>query len=235
MFANAAPNFIFDTEIALKEEAMNHFLFFIDRLSQWVGKAFAWCILVLCLATTYEVFVRYVLRAPTSWAFDVSYIMYGTLFMMAGAYTLSRNAHVRGDFVYRLWPPRIQASVEIVLYFLFFFPGILAMIYAGIDYAAESVSFMPYGPTGPRGEISINSPAGVPIFPLKIILPLSCFFLLLQGIAEAIRCAQCIKTGAWPIRLEDVEELETELIRKHEEEIAAKAAQQGGDAEEDAK
>ncbi len=214
---------------------MNHFLFFIDRLSQWVGKAFAWCILVLCLATTYEVFVRYVLRAPTSWAFDVSYIMYGTLFMMAGAYTLSRNAHVRGDFVYRLWPPRIQASVEIVLYFLFFFPGILAMIYAGIDYAAESVSFMPYGPTGPRGEISINSPAGVPIFPLKIILPLSCFFLLLQGIAEAIRCAQCIKTGAWPIRLEDVEELETELIRKHEEEIAAKAAQQGGDAEEDAK
>ena len=214
---------------------MNHFLFFIDRLSQWVGKAFAWCILVLCLATTYEVFVRYVLRAPTSWAFDVSYIMYGTLFMMAGAYTLSRNAHVRGDFVYRLWRPRIQASVEIVLYFLFFFPGILAMIYAGIDYAAESVSFMPYGPTGPRGEISINSPAGVPIFPLKIILPLSCFFLLLQGIAEAIRCAQCIKTGAWPIRLEDVEELETELIRKHEEEIAAKAAQQGGDAEEDAK
>jgi len=234
VFANAAPNFIFDTEIALKEEAMNHFLFFIDRLSQWVGKAFAWCILVLCLATTYEVFVRYVLRAPTSWAFDVSYIMYGTLFMMAGAYTLSRNAHVRGDFVYRLWPPRIQASVEIVLYFLFFFPGILAMIYAGIDYAAESVSFMPYGPTGPRGEISINSPAGVPIFPLKIILPLSCFFLLLQGIAEAIRCAQCIKTGAWPIRLEDVEELETELIRKRDEERAAEAAQQDGDGKEDA-
>ncbi len=90
---------------------MNHFLFFIDRLSQWVGKAFAWCILVLCLATTYEVFVRYVLRAPTSWAFDISYIMYGTLLMMAGAYALSRNAHVRGDFVYRLWPPRVQASV----------------------------------------------------------------------------------------------------------------------------
>jgi TRAP-type mannitol/chloroaromatic compound transport system permease small subunit len=202
---------------------MNHFLFFIDRLSQWVGKAFAWCILVLCLATTYEVFVRYVLRAPTSWAFDISYIMYGTLFMMAGAYALSRNAHVRGDFVYRLWPPRVQASVELVLC---------------IDYAAESVSFMPYGPTGPWGEISINSPVGVPVFPLKIILPLACFFLVLQGIAEAIRCVQCIKTGAWPKRLEDVEELETELIRKRDEERekekAAKAAQADGEAKEDA-
>ena len=217
---------------------MNHFLFFIDRLSQWVGKAFAWCILVLCLATTYEVFVRYVLRAPTSWAFDISYIMYGALFMMAGAYALSRNAHVRGDFVYRLWPPRVQASVELVLYFLFFFPGMLAMIYAGIDYAAESVSFLPYGPTGPRGEISINSPVGVPVFPLKIILPLACFFLVLQGIAEAIRCVQCIKTGAWPKRLEDVEELETKLIRKRdeerEEERVAEAAQPDGEAKEDA-
>lgn len=212
---------------------MNHFLFFIDRLSQWVGKAFAWCILILCLATTYEVFVRYVLGAPTSWAFDISYIMYGTLFMMAGAYALSRNAHVRGDFVYRLWPPRIQATVELVLYFLFFFPGMLAMIYAGIDYAAESVSFMPYGPTGPWGEISINSPAGVPVFPLKIILPVACFFLVLQGIAEAIRCVQCIKTGAWPKRLTDVEELETELIRKRDEERAAEAAQQHGEAKEE--
>jgi TRAP-type mannitol/chloroaromatic compound transport system permease small subunit len=187
------------------------------------------------LATTYEVFVRYVLRAPTSWAFDISYIMYGTLFMMAGAYALSRNAHVRGDFVYRLWRPRIQASVELVLYFLFFFPGILALIYAGIDYAAESVSFMPFGPTGPWGEISINSPAGVPVFPLKIILPVACFFLLLQGIAEAIRCVQCIKTGAWPKRLTDVEELETELIRKRDEdeERADKASQQDGDEKEE--
>jgi len=209
---------------------MNQFLFFIDRLSQWVGKAFAWCILILALATTYEVFVRYVLRAPTSWAFDISYIMYGTLFTMAGAYALSRNAHVRGDFVYRMWPPRVQASVEIVLYFVFFFPGVLALIYAGIDYAAESWSFRPYGPTGPFGEISINSPAGVPVFPLKTILPLASFFLLLQGIAETIRCAQTIKTGAWPKKLhdveKDVEELETELIRKHEEEKARQKQEQ---------
>ncbi|CAB5106467.1 TRAP-type transport system, small permease component, predicted N-acetylneuraminate transporter [Olavius algarvensis associated proteobacterium Delta 3] len=203
---------------------MNHILYFIDRLSAWMGKAFAWCILVLCLATTYEVFVRYVLRAPTSWAFDISYIMYGTLFMMAGAYALSRNAHVRGDFVYRLWPPRIQAGIELVLYFLFFFPGMLALIYAGIDYAAESWSFLPYGPDGPIGEISINSPAGVPVFTLKTILPISAFLLLLQGIAESIRCVQCLKTGKWPTRLEDVEELEKELVeqqRRKEAELAA--------------
>jgi len=214
---------------------MKHFLFFIDRLSEWVGKAFAWCILVLAFATTYEVFVRYVLRAPTSWAFDISYIMYGTLFMMAGAYALSRNAHVRGDFVYRLWPPRVQAAVEFVLYFVFFFPGILALIYAGIDYAAESWSFRPYGPGGPLGEISINSPAGVPVFPLKTILPIAAFLLLLQGIAETIRCVQCLKTGAWPERLHDVEEMEEEIIRKRREEEAKMAAQQGGEAEEDAK
>ncbi len=205
---------------------MNQFLFFIDRLSAWTGKAFSWCILILAFATTYEVFVRYVLRSPTSWAFDISYIMYGTLFMMGGAYALSRNAHVRGDFVYRLWPPRVQAAIEFVLYFIFFFPGILAMIYAGIDYAAESWSFLPYGPDGPFGEISINSPAGVPVFPLKTILPLAAFLLFLQGIAETIRCVQCMKTGKWPTRLHDVEELEKELIEKKRREEAEMAAAQ---------
>ena len=202
---------------------MNQFLYFIDRFSAWVGKSFAWCILVLALATTYEVFVRYVLRDPTSWAFDISYIMYGTLFMMAGGYALSRNAHVRGDFVYRLWPPRIQASIELVLYFLFFYPGVLALIYAGIAYAAESWSYMPYGPSGLRGEISINSPAGVPVFPLKTILPIASAVLLLQGIAETIRCILCIKTGEWPTRLGDVEEMEKMLIEQHKREEAEKA------------
>jgi len=211
---------------------MNQFLFFIDRLSAWVGKSFAWCILILAFATTYEVFVRYVLRDPTSWAFDISYIMYGALFMIGGAYALSRNAHVRGDFVYRLWPPRVQAGVEFVLYFLFFFPGILALIYAGIDYAAESVSFMPYGPDGPFGEISINSPVGVPVFPLKIILPLACFFLMLQGIAETIRCVQCLRTGKWPERLGDVEELEKELVEKQRQKEAEIAALEGGGGKE---
>lgn len=204
---------------------MNQFLYFIDRFSAWVGKSFAWCILVLAVATTYEVFVRYVLRDPTSWAFDISYIMYGTLFMMAGGYALSRNAHVRGDFVYRLWPPRIQASIELVLYFLFFYPGVLALIYAGIAYATESWSYMPYGPDGLRGEISINSPAGVPVFPLKTILPIAAAVLLLQGIAETIRCVLCIKTGEWPTRLGDVEEMEKMLIEQHKREEAEKARQ----------
>ena len=214
---------------------MNQILFFIDRLSAWVGKAFAWCILILTFATTYEVFVRYVLRSPTSWAFDISYIMYGTLFTMAGAYALSRNAHVRGDFVYRLWPPRVQAAIELVLYFLFFFPGMLALIYAGIDYAAESWGFRPYGPQGPIGEISINSPAGVPVFPLKTILPIAAFLLLLQGIAETIRCIQCLKNGQWPARLQDVEELEKELTEKEQKrrQQAELEARQGTEAKED--
>lgn len=208
---------------------MNHFLYFIDRLSAWTGKSFAWCILILTFATTYEVFVRYVLRDPTSWAFDISYIMYGTLFMMAGGYALSRNAHVRGDFVYRLWPPRIQAGIELTLYFLFFFPGILALIYAGYDYAAESWGFRPYGPDGPLGEISINSPAGVPVFPLKTILPIASFILLLQGIAETIRCVQCLKTGAWPQRLHDVEEMEKVLQEQHQRELQS-SSERGEDA-----
>ena len=214
---------------------MNQFLYFIDRLSAWTGKAFGWCILILTFATTYEVFVRYVLRAPTSWAFDISYIMYGTLFMMAGGYALSRNSHVRGDFVYRLWPPRIQAGIEFVLYFLFFFPGVLALIYAGAVYAAESWSYLPFGPDGPIGEISINSPAGVPVFPLKTLLPVASFILLLQGIAETIRCVMCMRDGQWPTRLGDVEELEKVLLEKHKQELAQKERDLASGNEEGAK
>ena len=198
---------------------MDRVVFFINKLSMWIGHAFAWCILVLTFAISYEVFVRYALRDPTAWAFDVSYIMYGALFMMAGAYTLSRDAHVRGDVFYRLWPPRVQAGVELVLYFLFFFPGVLALVYAGYDYAAESVGW---------GEASINSPAGVKIYPLKIILPVSAFFLLLQGIAESIRCIQCLRTGEWPKRLHDVEEMETLIRERKREEDTRMAGQQGG-------
>ena len=200
---------------------MERILLFIDRLSLWTGKAFAWSILILTFATSYEVFVRYVMRNPTSWAFDISYTMYGTMFMMAGAYALSQKAHVRGDFVYRLWPPRVQAAIELVLYFVFFFPGMLALVYAGIIYANESWHYMPYGFTGPRGEVSINSPAGVPVSPLKTVLPVAAGLLVLQGIAETIRCIQCLRTGTWPQRLQDVEELEQELIRRHREELEA--------------
>jgi TRAP-type mannitol/chloroaromatic compound transport system permease small subunit len=159
------------------------------------------------MAMTYEVFVRYALNAPTTWAFDFSYITYGALFLMSGAYTLSRNAHVRGDFLYRSWQPRTQAKLDLVLYFLFFLPGVSALVYAGWFYAAFSVRFL---------EVSIFSPAGVPVFPLKVLIPVAGLFLLIQGIAEIIRCVLCIRLGHWPQRLHDVEEMETVILHEQE-------------------
>jgi TRAP-type mannitol/chloroaromatic compound transport system permease small subunit len=184
---------------------MNRFLFFIDTLSMWTGKAFAWLILVLTLGVSYEVFVRYVLGAPTTWAFDFSYITYGALFLMAGAYTLSRNGHVRADVLYRFWKPRTQASMDLVLYILFFLPAVLAFIYSGWNYAAMSIRFK---------EVSIFSPAGIPVFPLKTLVPITGVLLLLQGIAEIIRCIICIRLGVWPKRLHDVEETESIILQE---------------------
>ncbi|MEE8622578.1 MAG: TRAP transporter small permease subunit [Alphaproteobacteria bacterium] len=194
---------------------MERFIFLVDSFTAWVGKAFAWCILLLAVGVAYEVFVRYALRDPTSWAFDLSYLMYGSLFMMAGAYALARDSHVRGDVIYRLWAPKTQAKVEFVVYFFFFFPGILALIFAGTDYALESWSYN-YG----RGEVSINSPAGVPISQFKTILPVAGALLFLQGMAQVCRCIVCIKTGEWPAHLEDVEEMEVALLQTKEDEQA---------------
>jgi len=191
---------------------------FIDLLSAWVGKAFAWCIVIMTIGVGYEVIVRYLLRDPTSWSFDVSYIMYGALFMMAGAYTLSRDGHVRGDVVYRLWRPRVQAVVEFILYIIFFFPGILALIFAGWDYAMESWSY-----NNGRGEVSIQSPAGVPVFQFKTLIPAAGVFLFLQGIAQVARCIVCMRTGEWPQQIEDVEEMETMLLHAAEDVVETKA------------
>lgn len=189
---------------------MTRFIFLVDMLTAWVGKAFSWCILLLTFGVGYEVFVRYALRNPTAWAFDISYMMYGTLFMMAGAYTLSRDGHVRGDVIYRLWKPRTQAIVEFILYFLFFFPGVLALIIAGADYANDSWFY---------NEVSVMSPANVPIFQFKTIIPVAGGLLFLQGLAQVCRCIICMREGAWPARLEDVEEMETVLLHQHEEEV----------------
>ena len=186
---------------------MTRFLHFIDSLSTWVGKSFGWLILVLTLGVSYEVFVRYALRAPTTWAFDFSYINYGAMFLMAGAYTLSRNGHVRADVLYRFWKPRTQASMDLALYILFFLPAVAAWMYAGWNYAQMSVRFR---------EVSIFSPAGVPVFPLKALIPITGFLLFLQGVAEIIRCILCIRTGQWPQRLHDVEETESVVIREHQ-------------------
>ncbi|MFN3460440.1 MAG: TRAP transporter small permease subunit [Oceanibaculum sp.] len=184
---------------------MEHYIRFADRLSAWFGKAFAWCVMVMTLGVGYEVFVRYVLNAPTAWAFDLTYMMYGTMFMMAGAYTLSRDGHVRGDFVYRLWKPATQAKVELVLYFFFFFPGVLALIFAGWKYAGRSWRYL---------EVSVMSPANIPIYQFKSIIIAAGILLTIQGIAQVFRCILTIQRGAWPERESDVEELETVLQKE---------------------
>lgn len=189
---------------------MERYIAFADKVSSWFGKAFAWCIVVMTLGVSYEVFVRYVLRDPTAWAFDLSYMMYGALFMMAGAYTLSRDGHVRADVFYRLWRPRTQATVELVLYFIFFFPGILALIFAGWNYASRSLRYT---------EVSVMSPANVPIFQFKLIIVAAGVLLLMQGVAQVFRCIICLRTGRWPPKAADVEETETLLAQSETRDV----------------
>lgn len=186
---------------------MERFLFFIDEISTWVGKTFAWAILILTITTAYEVFSRYMFGAPTTWAFDASYMLYGALFLMAGPYALARNGHVRGDFLYRSWSPRRQATMDLILYFLFFFPGIIALIYAGYDFAR--MSWM-------MNEHSAASPDGPPVYHFKTLIPIVGVLMLLQGIVEVIRAGITVRTGQWPQRLHDVEELEKVLIDEAE-------------------
>ncbi len=182
---------------------MQRLLLGIDRLSTFVGQTFAWAILVLTGVVVYEVFVRYVFRAPTSWGYDVSYMLYGTLFMMAGAYALSRNGHVRGDFLYRNFTPRTQAWFDLVLFILFFFPAIFAFMISGWHFFADSFR---------QNERSMFSPTGPVIWPFKLLIPVVGVLLLLQGLVEVVRCIQCIRGGAWPQRLSDVEELEQQIL-----------------------
>lgn len=183
---------------------MIRYIAFADELSAWFGKVFAWSVMVMTLGVSYEVVVRYMFSAPTPWAFDLSYMLYGTMFMMAGAYTLSRDGHVRGDFLYRLWRPRTQAAVELVLYFLFFFPGVTALVLAGWKYAARSWGYL---------EVSSNSPAGIPIFQFKSVIVAAGILLFLQGIAQVFRCILCLRTGEWLRAAEDVEETEKVLMQ----------------------
>ncbi len=184
----------------------------IDQLSKTVGHAFSWCALMLTLGTCYEVIVRYLFNDPTSWAFDLSYLMYGGVFFMCGAYTLSRGGHVRADMYYRRWPARTQAMVELTLYVLFFFPGILALVIAGWGYGTESMRIH---------EVSVNSPAGIPIWPLKMLIPIGGTLMTLQGLAEVLRCVLCLREGHWPDRLHDVEELENQLLAQAAQRQAA--------------
>ena len=171
----------------------------IDEVSYWSGKTFAWLILVLTLVVSVEVFKRYILNAPTAWIFDFNNMLYGSLFMMCGAYTLAQGAHVRADFVYVYLRPRAQASLDLALYFLFFVPGILGLIYAGYDYASLSWRI---------GEHSTVTSEGPPVYHFKSVIPVAAALVMLQGVAEIVRCIECLRTGAWPSRLSDVEEID---------------------------
>ena len=184
---------------------MIKFIDFADRLSSAFGKVFAWLIILMTFGTSYEVLVRYVFNSPTPWSFDVSFIMYGTLFMMGGAYTLSQGGHVRGDFLYRLWKPQTQAKIDLLLYLIFFFPGVTALILAGWKYSSRSWGY---------AEVSVNSPAGIPIFQFKSVMVAAGILLFIQGIAQVFRCILCMNEGYWRKADQEVRETEDILIEQ---------------------
>jgi TRAP-type mannitol/chloroaromatic compound transport system permease small subunit len=183
---------------------MSSLLFTIDRISAFAGKSASWCIVLLTGVVCYDVAARYLFNAPTQWGFDVAYILYAVLFMLAGAYTLSRNGHVRGDVLYRFLSPRTQAALDLALYLVFFVPGILALAWFGVGFARESWEVL---------ERSQTSASNLPIYPLKAVIPIAGALVLLQGLAEIARCAICLATGEWPARLHDVEEVDIEELR----------------------
>ena len=184
---------------------MQKLLLFIDKMSTFVGQAFSWFIVALTLHVAWEVFSRYVLGHPRAWAFDAIIMMYGTLFMMAGAYTLAKNSHVRGDVIYGFLTPRVQAALDLTLYIVFFMPGVVALVWAGYTYAAESWAI---------NEHSNITAEGPPIYPYKTVIPLAGAFILVQGIVEIVRCIICLKQGEWPSREEDVQEVDVDKLKE---------------------
>jgi TRAP-type mannitol/chloroaromatic compound transport system permease small subunit len=194
---------------------MQHFLLAVDRLSTWLGQAFAWTIVILTFGITWEVFSRYALNAPHDWALNGQIMLYGTLFMMAGAYTLAKNNHVRGDVLYGFFTPRTQAWVDLILYFLFFLPGIVALTWAGWTYSLEALAI--------REKTFSATP--MPLYPFKFVIPIAGAMLLLQGFVEIVRCITCIRDGEWPSREQDVEEVDIdklkELVHVKDEDIIA--------------
>ncbi|MET0348729.1 MAG: TRAP transporter small permease subunit [Rhizobacter sp.] len=194
---------------------MQNWLWGVDRLSTWIGKTFAWLVVALTALITWEVFSRYALNKPHAWVLDAQIMLYGTLFMTAGAYTLSKNGHVRGDVLYGFFRPRTQATVDLVLYILFFLPGIVALTWAGWTYANESWAIR---------EQTFSAEA-LPLYPFKFMIPLAGAVLLLQGLVEIARCVICLREGAWPRREGDVEEVDVdklkEMVNVRDEDIEA--------------
>ncbi len=196
---------------------MQKTLLAIDRLSTWVGKAGAWMAVGLTLLVSWEVFSRYVLNHPHGWVLDAQIMMYGTLFMMAGAYTLAKNGHVRGDVLYGFFRPRTQATIDLTLYIVFFLPGVFAMTWAGWTFAQEALAIR---------ETTFNADP-IPIYPFKFVIPVAGSFLLLQGLVEIARCVICLREGAWPSREQDVEEVDVDKLK---EMVHVKDADIGHDA-----
>jgi TRAP-type mannitol/chloroaromatic compound transport system permease small subunit len=176
----------------------------VDRLSTWIGQFFSWLVAILTLMIGYEVFSRYVMNNPHPWVFDAMIMMYGTMFMMAGAYTLSKNGHVRGDILYGFLKPRTQAIFDLILYVVFFIPGVIALAYAGYGFAADSWRILEHS------SITANGP---PLYPFKTIIPLAGVILLFQGLVEIFRCVVCIQQGEWPSREQDVEEVDVDKLK----------------------
>jgi TRAP-type mannitol/chloroaromatic compound transport system permease small subunit len=183
---------------------MQKALLFVDKISTFVGHAFSFFIVALTLHVAWEVFRRYALDSPRAWAFDVMIYFYGTLFMMAGAYTLAKNGHVRGDVLYGFFTPRTQATIDLILYIVFFLPGVFALTYAGYYYAADSWRI---------NEHSTITYEGPPLYPFKTVIPVAGAFVLMQGVVEIIRCIICLRDGAWPSREADVEEVDVDKLK----------------------
>jgi TRAP-type mannitol/chloroaromatic compound transport system permease small subunit len=194
---------------------MQKLLFAVDAISTFIGKTAAWAVVGLTALISWEVFSRYALNSPHAWVLDAQIMLYGTLFMLAGAYTLAKGGHVRGDVLYGFFSPRAQASVDLALYIVFFLPGVLAMTWAGWTYAQESLAI--------REQTFSATP--LPLYPFKFVIPVAAAALLLQGLAEIARCVICLRTGAWPPRADDVQEVDVdklkEMVHVKDDDIAA--------------
>ena len=211
--------FLLIVEVVLEVVVMQKLLLFIDKVSTWVGQAFSWLIVALTLLVSWEVISRRFFDSPHAFTFDAMIMMYGTLFMMAGAYTLSKNGHVRGDVLYGFFSPRLQAGLDLALYLLFFIPGIIALVWAGYYFAADSWAIK---------EHSSVTADGPPLYHFKTVIPIAGAMILLQGLVEIVRCVVCLQQGAWPSRMEDVEEVDVaklkEMVHVKDEDIAALAS-----------
>ena len=161
----------------------------IDRFSLWTGRIVCWLTVPLIGAMVYEIFMRYAFTAPTMWAYDISRMLYGALFMLGAGYGLFRGVHIRADFIYRNWSARAQGMVDGILYVLFYFPGLIVFLWMSTDFAYESWIRLE------RGMDTAWMPF---VFPIKTVLPIGVLFLMIQGVSELLKCIYAATKGRWP-------------------------------------